>query len=112
MLIQVLLLVFFAFAAIKAIARFLARDITLANLVYWIIFWLAAGVIVIWPDATFYLANILGIGRGADLVVYVSLVIIFFLIFRLMIAQERQRREITELTRLLAMKDEGSYGDR
>ncbi len=106
MLIQILLLIFFAFAIAKAIARWLNRDITLGNLFYWIIFWLAAAVIVIWPDATFYLARILGIGRGADLVVYVSLVIIFFLIFRLMINQEKQKREITRLTREIALKEE------
>lgn len=105
LLIQILLLVFFAFAVIKAIMRWLSRDINLINLVYWIIFWSAAAVIVIWPDATFYLAKILGIGRGADLIVYVSLVIIFFLIFKLMATQEKQRREITEMTRALSLKE-------
>jgi hypothetical protein len=104
-LIQILLLVFFVFAALKAFARFRAGDIRLLGLVYWLAFWLAAAGIVIWPDATYIIANKLGIGRGADLVVYVGLAILFFSVFRLMASVEKQKREITELTRALALKD-------
>jgi len=65
----------------------------------------AAGVVVIWPDATFYFSKKLGIGRGADLVVYVAIVLLFFAVFRLVVAVEKQRREITRLTRLFSLKD-------
>lgn len=73
---------------------------------FWIVFWLAAAAVVIWPDSTFYFSNKLGIGRGADLIVYLALAIIFFLIFRLTALLEKQKREITELTRAIALKKE------
>lgn len=103
-LIQILLLIFFAFAALKALAQFRSGDIRLLGFIYWLAFWFAAAGIVIWPDATFVIANKLGIGRGADLVVYLALVILFFSVFRLMAGVERQKREITELTRTLALQ--------
>ena len=104
-IIQILLLAFFLFAALKAVWRYRLGDVSGAGLVYWLLFWAAAAVIVAWPDATFYFAKKLGIGRGADLVVYLALVLLFFLVFRLMAASERQKNEITELVRLQALKD-------
>ena len=104
-IIQLLLLAFFLFAALKAVWRYRSGDIGGAGLVYWVLFWAAAGVIVAWPDATFYFAKKLGIGRGSDLVVYLSLVLLFFLVFRLMVSFERQKKEVTELTRLQALKN-------
>lgn len=103
-IIQLLLLAFFLFAALKAVWRYRSGDIGGAGLAYWLLFWAAAAVIVSWPDATFYFAGKLGIGRGADLVVYLALALLFFLIFRLMVSVERQKKEITELTRMNALK--------
>ena len=103
--IQIILLAFFIFAVIKVFLRYRANDLTLSGFIYWFLFWLAAAFIVIWPDATYIIANKLGIGRGADLVVYVGLAILFFSVFRLMAGVERQKREITELTRALSLRD-------
>lgn len=104
-IIQILLLTFFLFAVIIAFFRFRSSDIKFLTFLYWLSFWLVASAIVAVPDATFYFANKLGIGRGSDLIVYVSLVVIFFLIFRIMATTEKQKREITELTRIIALKN-------
>ena len=37
----------------------------------WLVFWLAVGVAFVMPESLTRLANLLGIGRGADLVLYV-----------------------------------------
>ena len=105
LVIQIILCLLFTLAILKAIQRFRHGDLAASGLFYWIIFWFAAGAIVIKPDSTFYFARLLGIGRGADLVVYLALVLLFFLVFRLMTNLERQKKEITELTRQLALKD-------
>lgn len=104
-IIQILLLAFFIFAVIIAFLRFRSNDIKFLTFLYWLIFWLVSSAIVIVPDATFYFANKLGVGRGSDLIVYVSLVIIFFLIFKNMAMTEKHKKEITELTRIIALKN-------
>ncbi|MFA5127941.1 MAG: DUF2304 family protein [Patescibacteria group bacterium] len=104
-LIQILLLIFFVFAVVKAFVQFRAGDIRLLGFVYWLAFWVAAAGIVVWPDATFVIANKIGIGRGADLVVYLALVVLFFSVFRLTAKVEKQKHEITELTRTLSLKE-------
>jgi hypothetical protein len=104
-LIQIFLVLFFFFAILKVAGRCRAGDLSLSAAVVWTVFWLAAAVIVIVPNSTAYFAKIFGIGRGADLVVYLSLALLFFIIFRLMVKVEKLNREITLLVRQMALKN-------
>ncbi len=106
LIIQILLIVFFLFALIKVIGRWRTGDLTKAGLVWWSLFWVVAAVVVLLPNSTAYLAKLVGIGRGADLVVYVSLAGIFFIIFRLMMKIELLNKDITKLTRKIALEDD------
>ena len=90
MFIQILLTIFIAFAIIKLIFRF--------NF-WWLIFWIIAVVAVWVPDFLTKIANILGIGRGADLVLYVSVVAVFYLIFKIYVRFEKIERNITKIVR-------------
>ena len=105
LVIQILLVIFFLFALVKVIGRFRAGDLGKVGLVWWSLFWIAAGVVVLLPNSTAYFAKLVGIGRGADLVVYVSLAGIFFIIFRLVIKVEMLNKDITKLTRKIALDD-------
>ncbi|TSC84748.1 MAG: hypothetical protein G01um101413_132 [Parcubacteria group bacterium Gr01-1014_13] len=106
MVIQTLLIVFFLFALVKVIGRWRAGDLTKMGLIWWSLFWVAAAVVVLLPNSTAYFAKLVGIGRGADLVVYLSLAAIFFIIFRLMIRIESLNKDITKLTRKVALQDD------
>ncbi len=104
-LIQILLVVFFLFALFKVVSRFRAGDLSSAGMAGWVIFWVLATVVVFLPDSTVYIARFVGIGRGSDLVVYVALVAIFFLIFKLMVKIEILNRDITKLTRKISLDE-------
>ena len=105
LVIQILLIIFFLFALVKAAGRWRAGDLSLGGLIGWTIFWLAAGLVALLPNSTAQLAKIFGIGRGADLVVYVALAGLFFLIFKLMVKIERLNKDITKLARRIALND-------
>lgn len=104
-LIQILLVVFFLFALFKVVSRFKAGDLSSVGMAGWVIFWVLATAVVILPDSTSYLAKIVGITRGADLVVYVALAVIFFIIFKLMVRIEILNRDITKLTRKISLDE-------
>ena len=104
-LIQSLLTIFFIFAIFKVVGRYRAGDLSWRGLVFWLLFWIAAGVVVVMPDSTSYFARIVGIGRGADLVVYVALALLFFMVFRLMVRLEKINRDITKVVRKNALND-------
>jgi len=106
LIIQTLLIIFFLFALIKVIGRWRAGDLTKIGLIWWSLFWVVAAVVVLLPNSTAYFAKLVGIGRGADLVVYLSLAAIFFILFKLMIKIESLNKDITKLTRKMTLKDD------
>ncbi|PIR47675.1 hypothetical protein COV06_02210 [Candidatus Uhrbacteria bacterium CG10_big_fil_rev_8_21_14_0_10_50_16] len=103
--IQLLIVVFAAFAITRVVIRSRARDIPLVWALVWIVLWLGAAVVSVLPQTTDLLAARVGIGRGADLLVYVSILALFYLVFRLVVKIETMQQEITKLVRSLALKD-------
>jgi len=73
--------------------------------IFWVIFWVVAIVAVFWPNSTQVLAVYVGIGRGTDLVVYVSLAVMFFVLFRLHVKIESIGRDVTKVVRKEALSD-------
>ena len=72
----------------------------------------AAIIAILWPDSTTQLAHLVGVGRGTDLLFYLSVVAWLFS----MVAMSQQifhlENRITDLTRALALRDEVSRVDR
>jgi hypothetical protein len=70
----------------------------------WIAVWIVAGVAIVQPDLTMQVAHALGVGRGADLVLYCSVIAMMTGFFMVYSRLRRVRRDITVLTRHLAIK--------
>jgi small membrane protein len=73
----------------------------------WTIAWIAAGIVIALPDVTSTIANLVGVGRGVDLVLYAAVIALFFLVFRIFISLDRIEREITEVVRREALGKNG-----
>lgn len=90
---------------------FLVRARLIASM-FWVLLWLATFIAVVDPDKTTEVARALGIYRGADLLVY-SAVLAFIVGFYLVYLRLRQlSREITLLTRELALRDASAGRER
>lgn len=104
-LIQIVLLAFFVVAIGKVWGRRKAHDLSIRAAVVWTIFWCVAGVVAVLPNSTATVAKIFGVGRGADVVIYISLAILFFIVFRLTVKIEKLNRDITSAIRDEALRD-------
>lgn len=102
--IQIGFVLFILFAASRAILRFKGGSIHFGALLFWILVWTVATIVVFSPEQTTEVARILGIGRGVDVVVYSSIALLFYLVFRLHVYLEDIRTEISRLIRELALK--------
>jgi small membrane protein len=91
---------------IRVYWRFAKGEIKVTELVFWTAFWVLAGVAFFLPGLTTRVANIFGIGRGADFVFYAGFVLVFYLIFRIFVRLDKIEREITELVRRKALNEE------
>ncbi len=72
--------------------------------VFWLIFWFAAGMLVIYIRKIDLLVSRLGFSsNGIELLLYISVVVMFYLIFRQRLMIERLERDLTTLTREAAL---------
>jgi hypothetical protein len=98
-LFQILFSLFALFAIISVYSKKRSGLLNAGGATFWTLFWLIAVVFVWMPNALTVVANTFGIGRGADLVLYVSLVVVFFLLFKISVKLESLNRDLTKVTR-------------
>ena len=72
--------------------------------IFWTLFWVAAVFISIFPIIVVELANLLGVDRGVDLVIYGTIAILAYLLFRLYAQVTYLERNITKIIRTISIK--------
>ncbi len=105
LIIQTILLLFLLYAVIKTIVRFRQHKLKFGWFLFWFALWILAGIVIALPETTSLLANLVGVTRGVDLIVYISLVLVFYLIFRILLKIEKIEQEITKVVREIAVRD-------
>jgi len=106
MLIKIVLILFILFAVSKVALRYKDKVISLQEFILWTIFWLGVAFVIIFPEITSMVANWLGVGRGVDLVIYISILILFYLVFRALTRQDKIEKDITKVVREIALKEQ------
>ncbi len=104
-IIQLVLLAFAGFGFAAAVSRFRRGGLSFKQLVLWTLLWLGVAGVALKPDVASSLAHRLGVGRGADVVVYLALVSAFYLLFRMFARLEDHEQKLTRLARELALKE-------
>lgn len=107
---QIVLFVLAVLALILVIRRYRQQRIGTLALFLWLTLWVGVAVVILFPDITMVVADVLGIGRGVDLVLYLGFILVFYLLFRMGVRMERMDREITQIVRALALKEGGGKG--
>lgn len=72
----------------------------------WIIFWGGSLFVVWFPAVIAKIAEVSGVGRGVDVILYVSVIFLFYLIFAQNTKIDDLNKQITKLTRELAKRNE------
>lgn len=104
MLIQYILILIILFIILQTIKKRKADNISFREFLFWLIFWIGVGAVVLLPQVTSLVAEKLGVGRGADLVVYAGLLFVFYMIFRIFEKQKNIEREISKIVEDIANK--------
>ncbi|MEK6938487.1 MAG: DUF2304 family protein [Nanoarchaeota archaeon] len=101
-IIQILVIIFALFAFSRSILRVKDKEITLPEFAFWSAIWLGVMIIALLPEVMELLSRPLGIGRGVDIIIYISIILLFYLVFRIYVKAEINRQEITKLVREVA----------
>lgn len=102
--IQIVGLVVVAFGIIRALISFKEHKISAKWLMFWLVVWSGVGIVSFVPAITSQLSEPLGVGRGIDLLVYGSILFIFYMIFRIYLRLESLEHNITKLVREIAIR--------
>jgi len=108
-MIQILIILFIAYVVFRTTKRFVKKDITLREYLIWLVFWILVGAATLVPQKTDIIARAVGVERGADLLFFISIITLFFVVFKIIVKQEKIERDITEVVRNTAInksKDE------
>ena len=105
MLIKYIIIIFSAFAVFRATLRLKNKEVTKGEFLIWTFFWLIVIIATMIPKDLDKVAQFVGVERGADLAVYLSIVVIFYLIFRILVKLEKTDRDITTIVRKIALNN-------
>ena len=105
MVIQIVLVCFAVFMLSRVFLRFRRGGVSFLRMALWILLWSGVIVAAIYPNSTMALAHLVGVGRGADAVMYAGLLLLFYLLFRMFGKLEDLERQITKVVRAAALKD-------
>jgi len=103
--IHLIIVVFVLFAMSRTYLRLKDGELGIVSFAFWMVNWFLVGVIGFWPGVTQRIADIVGIERGIDTVVYSSIVVLFYLMYRLYVKIEHLEQDITKVVRDSALED-------
>lgn len=105
LIIQILLIAFAFFALTRTIRQYKQGRVPRMQLLLWLLFWFGVVFVAVLPQTTDTLAKLVGVGRGADFVTYISLLVLFYFSFRLFIKIEHVEQELTRLVRKMSLEE-------
>jgi hypothetical protein len=102
---QIVTLPLIALIVLAIVIQFARRRLAPRIGFAWIVLWSAAAVSIADPELLVRAAHFLGIGRGADLVLYLSVIFSFSAFFITYMRFRRVDEQLTTIVRSIAIRD-------
>lgn len=102
---QIILLLISIIGIIMGIHRYRNDSFNTFVFSLWMLVWFVVIAITLFPQLTTMFARLFGIGRGLDSVYIISIIFLFYIVFKLYNKMEKQKKRINELVSELALKD-------
>ncbi len=83
--------------------RVIKDKTSIVKILFWLIFWAGALVLIWLPQGTIdSIGQFFGVEKGLDLVVYMSIIILFYIVLRIYGKVDKLQKNITKLVREIA----------
>jgi len=104
MIFQLVLIAFALFAIGKTWKQYQKKEASKYWVMAFSVLWVVVIIVTAVPNITSVIASTVGIGRGADVIVYSAIVILTYIVYRLMLKQQKLSAEMTDLVRAIAIE--------
>jgi len=103
MVIQIIATIIILIIFYQLVKKFIKDKASLTKIIFWVLFW-GISLIIIWlPKETIdNIGGIFGVGRGIDVLVYLSIILLFYSNFKQTEKIDKLEKEITKLVREIA----------
>jgi hypothetical protein len=108
MIFQIIFTLFACTAMVSTLHTSRKHHLSVRGMFLWILVWIGALCVVWMPNATNTIAHVLGIGRGVDVVLYSTMTLLCFLLFRLHMKLSLLESHLTKLVRQQALEEENT----
>ncbi len=105
MIIRIIIWIFALFVLSRLVLNYEKKKISNFGLIFWVLIWLIVVGFTTWPNISDQVAHYLGISRGTDAALYLAIILLFYLVFRLYIRFFDIESEITEIVKKVAVKN-------
>ena len=112
MFIKFFIIIFVVFVLSRVFLRFKKKEISIYETVVWFLFWIAVIAATLLPKTTDIIARYVGVSRGADLLVYISVIVLFFIVFKLIVKIEKIGRDVTKIVRKMAIDEKDQEDEK
>lgn len=106
--IKAIIALFILVVVVRTWRRRKRGDLSGREAIAWIVLWVLVLLASLWPHATDVAAGWVGIGRGADLLTFISVIALFALVSWLLARVERLERSLTQVVREGALRSGGA----
>ena len=94
---QILIIIVAIFVIYKSVLKLIKKEISILLFALWLGLWIIIVAIDIYPNLIAYVANLVGVGRGVDLILYLSVIAIFYFLFRINVRQNQIDKKISKI---------------
>ena len=104
---QIVMLLIFTLIAYK----FLRKSSSLFDVLFTLFVYIVVVAFLLRPTMLIEISNFVGIGRGVDLFLYVTIFVLFGLVFKLSLVLDKNRQDISKLNRKLTILLKDKFND-
>jgi len=102
---QIIALLILVFFVLKLTVQWRKKAININEFIFWLIFWLVASLLIIFIKPIDQLVINMGFSSsGINLIFYVAVLFLFYLIFKMRLKMVKMEKDITDLSRELTLK--------
>ncbi len=107
MLLHILATIFIVFALSRVFLRFKKKEMRRIELFFWFIIWILVLVALYIPERFIQdVSQAFGIQRGMDFLIYISIIFLFYMVFRIYAKMDRIEQNLTQIVRNDAINKE------
>jgi small membrane protein len=105
MITQIFLSSIIIFIIYKTILSYRKEKLSLVFIVLWVLLWLTILFFVLDVRALVFIAHSFGIGRGVDFAIYISILFLLYVFYKVLVKVEKMNRDMTKIVREIAISN-------